>query len=144
MFLTGISTRTLSMLSKRLMGGSVSPTEVRDANQALMGAVEQWRNRDLSPERIQSMCVDGVNFDMRMGDTIEQVPVLVAMGKAKRVTVWSWVFRAAIKSRRRDALPSCMPHPKRNPASSLRPSKGKGRRFYHRQYDAWKMRSMPV
>jgi putative transposase len=80
MFLTGISTRTLSMLSKRLIGRSVSPTEVSNANRELIGAVEQWRNRDLSTERIKYMFVDGVNFDMRMGDTIDKVPVLVAIG----------------------------------------------------------------
>lgn len=80
MFLTGISTRTLSMLSKRLIGRSVSPTEVSNANRELIGAVEQWRNRDLSKERIKYLFVDGVNFDMRMGDTIEKVPVLVAIG----------------------------------------------------------------
>jgi putative transposase len=80
MFLTGISTRTLSMLSKRLLGRSVSPTEVSNANRELIGAVEQWRNRDLSQERIKYIFVDGVNFDMRMGDTVEKVPVLVAIG----------------------------------------------------------------
>lgn len=75
MFLTGISTRTLAMLSKRLIGRSVSPTEVSNANRELIGAVEQWRNRDLSQERIKYLFVDGVNFDMRMGDTVEKVPV---------------------------------------------------------------------
>lgn len=80
MFLTGISTRTLSMLSKRLIGRSVSATEVSRANRELIDAVEQWRSRDLSKERIQYMFVDGVNFDMRMGDTVEKVPVLVAIG----------------------------------------------------------------
>lgn len=80
MFLTGISTRTLSMLSTRLIGRSVSPGEVSRANRELIAAVEQWRNRDLSRERIKYMFVDGVNFDMRMGDTIEKVSVLVAIG----------------------------------------------------------------
>jgi putative transposase len=40
-FLTGISTRTLSMLSKHLIGRSVSPTEVINANRELIGAAEQ-------------------------------------------------------------------------------------------------------
>jgi putative transposase len=52
MFRTGISTRTLSMLSKRLIRHSVSPTEVSNANRELIDAVEQWCNRDLSKERI--------------------------------------------------------------------------------------------
>ena len=80
MFLTGISTRTLSMLSKRLIGRSVSPTEVSRAHRELINAVEQWRSRDVSQERIQYIFVDGVNFDRRLGDTIEKVPVLVAIG----------------------------------------------------------------
>jgi putative transposase len=80
MFLTGISTRMLSLLSTRLIGRKVSPTEVSNANKELIQAVEQWRQRDLSQERIQYLFVDGVNFDMRMGDTIEKVPVLAAIG----------------------------------------------------------------
>jgi putative transposase len=68
------------MLSKRLIGRSVSPTEVSNANRELIDAVEQWRNRDLSKERIKYIFVDGVNFEMRMGNTIEKVPVLVAIG----------------------------------------------------------------
>jgi len=35
MFLTGISTRTLSMMSERLIGRAISPTEVSNANKAL-------------------------------------------------------------------------------------------------------------
>jgi putative transposase len=80
MFLSGISTRMLSLLSTRLIGRQVSPTEVSNANKELIQAVEQWRQRDLSQERIQYLFVDGVNFDMRMGDTIEKVPVLAAIG----------------------------------------------------------------
>jgi putative transposase len=46
MFLTGISTRLLSLLSTRLIGRKVSPTEVSNANKELIQAVEQWRQRD--------------------------------------------------------------------------------------------------
>ena len=53
MFLTGISTRMLSLLSTRLIGRKVSPTEVSNANKELIEAVEQWRGRDLSEHRIQ-------------------------------------------------------------------------------------------
>jgi putative transposase len=80
MFLTGISTRMLSLLSTRLIGRKVSPTEVSNANKELIQAVEQWRQRDLSEHRIQYIFVDGVNFDMRLGNTIENVPVLAAIG----------------------------------------------------------------
>jgi len=80
MFLTGISTRTLSMISTRLIGRKVSASEVSNANKELIDAVEKWRTRDLSGERIKYMFLDGVNFGMRIDGSIEKVPVLVAIG----------------------------------------------------------------
>lgn len=67
-------------MSQRLIGRKLSHTEVSEANKELIDAVEKWRNRDLSSEPIKYIFVDGVNFDMRMGDSIEKVPVLVAIG----------------------------------------------------------------
>lgn len=80
MFLTGISTRSLSMLSKRLLGRRISASEVSNANKELVDAVERWRMRDLSHEAVKYMFVDGVNFNMRLKGSIELVPVLVAIG----------------------------------------------------------------
>lgn len=80
LFLGGVSTRTLAIMSQRLIGRKLSHTEVSEANKELIDAVEKWRNRDLSSEPIKYIFVDGVNFDMRMGDSIEKVPVLVAIG----------------------------------------------------------------
>ena len=80
MFLTGVSTRTLSMISKRLIGFKISPSEVSNANQELIDAVEKWRVRDLSEESIKYVFLDGVIFDMRINGSIEKVPVLVAIG----------------------------------------------------------------
>ena len=80
MFLTGVSTRTLSMISTRLIGRKISPTEVSNANKGLIDAVEKWRTRDLSGEKIKYLFLDGVNFDMRIDGSIEKVPVLVAIG----------------------------------------------------------------
>jgi len=80
MFLGGVSTRTLSIMSRRLIGRKLSHTEVSQATKELAEAVEKWRNRDLSGESIKYIFVDGVNFDMRMGNSIETVPVLVAIG----------------------------------------------------------------
>jgi putative transposase len=80
MFLTGISTRSLSMLSNRLLGRSISHTEVSSANAELTEAVEKWRMRDLSKESIKYLFVDGVSFPMRIEASIERVPVLVAIG----------------------------------------------------------------
>jgi putative transposase len=80
MYLSGISTRTLSLLTKRLIGRSLSATEVSNATTELKQAVETWRNRDLSCEKVKYLFIDGVNFRMRIGDTIELVPVLVIIG----------------------------------------------------------------
>ena len=82
MFLTGVSTRALSMISTRLIGRKISPTEVSNANKELIEAVEKWRTRDLSEETIKYIFLDGVNFDMRIDGSIEKVPVLAAIGVA--------------------------------------------------------------
>lgn len=80
LFLAGISTRTLSMISTRLLGRSISHTEISSANTALVEAVEKWRSRDLSKEAIKYLFVDGVSFPMRIEGSIERVPVLVVIG----------------------------------------------------------------
>lgn len=80
MYLAGISTRTLSMLSKRLIGRTISHEEVSKANRELTDAVEKWRSRDLSGEKIKYIFVDGVIFKMRVEGSVENVAVLVAIG----------------------------------------------------------------
>jgi putative transposase len=80
MFLGGISSRSLSMLSQRLIGRKLSHTEISNANRELTAAVEEWRTRDLSQENLRYLFVDGVNFDMRVAGSVEKVPVLVAVG----------------------------------------------------------------
>ncbi len=99
MFLTGVSTRTLSMMSERLIGRKVSPTEVSNANKELIEAVEKWRTRDLSGDPIKYIFLDGVNFDMRIDRSIEKVPVLVAIGVAKTGRKRVLGFQAGVRSR---------------------------------------------
>lgn len=79
MFLAGISSRSLSMISQRLLGRKLSHTEISNANRELTAAVERWRTRDLSRENLRYLFVDGVNFDMRVAGSVEKVPVLVAV-----------------------------------------------------------------
>ena len=79
MYLTGISTRSLSLLSNKLIGRKLSPQEVSNANKELISAVEKWRTKDLSAENIKYIYLDGVNFSMRI-KKIQTVPVLVAIG----------------------------------------------------------------
>lgn len=80
MFLAGISTRSLSMISKKLIGRKISAGEISNVNNQLIEAAEKWRTRDLSDEPIKYLFVDGVCFDMRIGKTVETVPVLVVIG----------------------------------------------------------------
>ncbi len=80
LFLAGLSSRSLAMLSRRLVGRTLSHTEISNANKGLEEAIEQWRTRDLSTEKIQYLFVDGVNFDMRLGGAVEKVSVLVVIG----------------------------------------------------------------
>jgi putative transposase len=80
MFLGGMSTRTLSLISERLIGRRISANEVSKASKELTEAVERWRERDLSAESVKYIFVDGVFFAMRIDGSIERVPVLVAIG----------------------------------------------------------------
>ena len=53
MFLSGVSTRTLSMISHRLIGRKISSGEVSRCSQELVKAIENWRNRNLSLMRFE-------------------------------------------------------------------------------------------
>ena len=70
MFLTGISTRSLSMISKKLIGRRISAGEISNVNKELTEAAEKWRTRNLSEESIKYIFVDGVCFDMRIGKSV--------------------------------------------------------------------------
>jgi len=80
LYLTGVSTRSLSLISAKLLGRKVSAGEVSRVSKELVEAVERWRNRDLSQERIKYLINDGVHFKMRVVDSVESVPVLVVVG----------------------------------------------------------------
>ena len=80
MFLAGISTRTLSMMSERLIGRKISSGEVSNVSKDLTRSVEAWRERSLSAEAIKYLYMDGTNFSMRIDGSVEKVPVLVVIG----------------------------------------------------------------
>jgi len=80
MFLSGISVRTLSALSARLIGRKISPSEISSTSKEFASAVEKWRTRDLSDEKIKYLFIDGTNFSMRVTNSIEKVPFLVIIG----------------------------------------------------------------
>lgn len=79
LFLGGLSTRAIGRISEMLLGYKVSAGTVSNYNDLLQDKVFAWRNRDLSGVDVQYMYVDGVNFDCRMGDSVEKYPVLVAV-----------------------------------------------------------------
>lgn len=80
LFLSGFSTRSVAMVSKALLGTSVSPTEVSRISAELAVAIEKWRLRDLSTFDVKYLIVDGVLFPMRTKDSVEKVPMLVVIG----------------------------------------------------------------
>jgi putative transposase len=80
MFLSGVSTRTLSMISHRLIGYKISSGEVSRCSRELVQAIESWRNRNLSMLRFKYLFCDGVYFEMRIARSIEKVSVLVVIG----------------------------------------------------------------
>jgi putative transposase len=80
MFLSGVSTRTMALISEKLIGRRLSATEVSKASSQLSNAVEAWRQRDLSAEPIKYMYLDGTLFSMRISRSIDKVPVLVVIG----------------------------------------------------------------
>jgi len=83
MYLSGVSTRNLELITKRLVGRTLSHGEVSNATGEMTAGIEKWRNRDLSRESFKYIFVDGVNFHMRIGESIDLVPVLVAIGVAE-------------------------------------------------------------
>lgn len=113
MFLSGLSTRSIELVSKAILGRKISKSEVSLINEQLLTGIDAWRNRDLSQTKIKYVYVDGVNFHMRIGHKIEIVPMLVVIGvtlEGKRTflaiqqgdkesaTTWREVFKD-VKSR---------------------------------------------
>jgi len=108
MFLLGMSTRNISVISRRLFGRSLSPSEISENNKELIEGIERWRSRDLSSEDIKYLFIDGVNFPLRVGRRVEKVPTLVVIsvdrsglrkvialqsGDKESAPVWRELFR---------------------------------------------------
>jgi transposase-like protein len=79
LYLTGLSTRTLEMLSTRLFGRKISKSEISELSKELAPKIEQWRNRELT-DVFKYLYIDGTNFNMRIDGTITKVCVLVVIG----------------------------------------------------------------
>lgn len=83
MWLSGLSTRGIELISKTVLGRHISHGEVSQINNDLLTGIDTWRNRDLTPFPIKYMYIDGVNFEMRCEQTIERIPMLVVVGVRK-------------------------------------------------------------
>ena len=80
MFLSGVSTRTLPMISHRLIGHKISSGEVSRCSRELVKAIENWRNRDLSLLKFKYLFCDGVysgfcQVDIRIAAKSRQLTV---------------------------------------------------------------------
>lgn len=79
LYLFGTSTRTLSLISKRLFGVKMSAEQISNCSGRIAEAVEAWRIRPIT-EEIKYLYLDGTNFTMRIGKEIQKVNILVAIG----------------------------------------------------------------
>jgi len=77
--LAGLSTRTLSLLSRGLLGVKLSPQEVSNALHKLVPAAKAFLERPLAGRPFKYLYVDGTNFKVRR-TTVEKEPTLVVVG----------------------------------------------------------------
>lgn len=80
MFLSGMSTRSIELIAPTIFGRKISHGEVSQINEELLSGLDAWKNRDLSSLQIKYMYIDGVNFHMRQGHSIDVIPMLVVIG----------------------------------------------------------------
>lgn len=79
LYLLGQSTRSLALISERLLGTQISASKVSECSGRLIASVEKWRSRPLS-ETFKYLYLDGTNFSMRIDKKIVKVCVLVVIG----------------------------------------------------------------
>lgn len=77
--LAGLSTRTLSHVSQRVLGLQVSAQEVSNALATIVPAAKAFLERDLSGRRFKYLWIDGTNFKVRR-TTVAREPTLVVIG----------------------------------------------------------------
>lgn len=77
--LAGISTRTLSMISKRILGIAVSTQTVTNALHRIEPGALRWLYRRLDTE-YWALFIDGTNFNLQRAGTTEREPALVVLG----------------------------------------------------------------
>lgn len=81
--LAGISTRTLAMISKRILGIEVSKQTVSNSLGVIEGRALEWLERPIEQE-YWALFVDGTNFRMQRRGSTEKEPSLVVIGLNKQ------------------------------------------------------------
>jgi putative transposase len=77
--LAGLSTRTLAMISNRLLGIEVSAKTVSNSLEMVRGSAEKWLDRPLN-KRYWALYIDGTNFRIQRRGTTEKEPSLIVLG----------------------------------------------------------------
>jgi putative transposase len=77
--LAGLSTRSLSMMSRQLLGIAVSAQEVSNALERIVPAARAFLQRPLDGRKFVYLYVDGTNFSVRRS-TVDKEPTLVVLG----------------------------------------------------------------
>lgn len=77
--IAGLSTRTLAMMSKRVLGLDVSHQTVSSSLELISDAANKWLTRPLQ-EPFWGLIVDGTYFHVRRRGSVEKEPSLVVLG----------------------------------------------------------------
>lgn len=77
--LAGLSTRTLAMMSKRILGIDISHQTVSESLPMLSEHAKAWLRRPIDGEW-WALIVDGTNFKVRRRGSVEKEPMLVVLG----------------------------------------------------------------
>lgn len=80
MHLAGLSTRTLAMVSKRILGIAVSPATVSASLSTVEEKAKGFLTRDLSGKKYWALFVDGTNFRIQRKGSTAKEPSLVVLG----------------------------------------------------------------
>lgn len=78
--LAGLSTRTLSQLSHKILGVRVSHSEVSNSLHMLIPGAQKFLERPLAGRKFMYLYVDGTGFHVRRQNTVGREPVLVVIG----------------------------------------------------------------
>jgi putative transposase len=78
LYLLGQSTRSLALISERLLGTKISASKVSECSGRLIESVEKWRSRPLTVT-FKYLYLDGTYFSMKIDKKIVKVCVLVVI-----------------------------------------------------------------